>query len=186
MPVQDTLSDAEEQMKKAVEFLKSELRAVRTGRASAGLVEHIKVDYYGTATELRQLAGITVPDPLLIVIKPYDPSSTQAIAKAIQTSDLGVAPQSDGKTVRLAVPPLSQERRDALAHQVKSMGEQCKISLRSIRREAIKDIDQEKKDKVFGEDEADRGHREATELVHENEKKVDETVEAKINEIEEV
>ncbi|MDP6380807.1 MAG: ribosome recycling factor [Phycisphaerae bacterium] len=173
-------------MEKVDDFLKGELHTVRTGRASMGLVEHIRVDYYGTLTDLRQLAGITVPEPLMIVIKPYDPGSVAAIVKAIQTSDIGLQPQSDGKLVRIAVPPLSQERRDALVHQVKSMGEQCKISLRNIRREVIKEIDQEKKDKVFGEDDASHGHDLATNLVHQYEGKADALVKAKTDEIMEV
>ncbi|MDK1031044.1 MAG: ribosome recycling factor [Planctomycetia bacterium] len=186
MPIDDIMLEAEDRMEKAVEFLKSELRTVRTGRASAGLVEHLKVDYYGTPTELRQLAGMTVPEPLLIVVKPYDPGAVQAIIKAIQASDVGLVPQSDGKLIRLTVPPLSQERRNSLVHQVRNMAEQSKVILRSVRREAIKQIDQEKKDKVFGEDDAVQGHDGATKLVHENEHKIDELVKAKTAEILEV
>jgi ribosome recycling factor len=184
--VDDTLLEAEDKMQKAVEHLRHHLRTVRTGRASAGLVEHLKVDYYGSPTELRQLASITVPDPLMLVIKPYDPGSLNDIAKGIQASDLGVTPAVDGKVIRLQIPALSEERRQQLVTQVKEQGEETKIALRNIRRDAIKQIDAEEKQKNVGEDDARKARDDATELVHTYEKQVDDAVSHKTEEIMEV
>ena len=186
MPVDDILLEAEDKMQKAAEHLKHNLRTVRTGRASAGLVEHLKVDYYGSPTELRQLASITVPDPLMLVIKPYDPGSVNDIAKSIQASDLGITPAVDGKIIRLAIPALSEERRQQLVQQVKEQGEETKIALRNVRRDAIKYIDAEEKDKNIGEDDAHKARDHATELVHTYEKQVDDAVKHKTDEIMEV
>ncbi len=186
MPVDNILREAEDKMKKATEHLRQQLRTVRTGRASAGLVEHLKVDYYGTATELRQLATITVPDPLMLIIKPFDPGSVGDIAKSIQASDLGVTPSVEGKVIRLAVPPLSEERRKQLVHQVKEMTEEAKIALRNIRRDAIHHIDAEEKQKQLGEDDARTSRDDATDLVHKYEKQVGDVLDHKTAEIMEV
>ena len=186
MPADDILLETEEKMGKAVEHLKAQLRTVRTGRASAGLVEHLKVDYYGSPTELRQLATIAVPAPLLIVIKPYDPGSVGEISKAIQASDLGITPAVEGKMIRLAIPPLSEERRKQFVHQVKEMTEETKIALRNLRRDAIKHVDGEEKAKTMSEDEVRKAHDDATALVHEYEKQVDEVLKHKTAEIMEV
>ncbi|MCX5674188.1 MAG: ribosome recycling factor, partial [Planctomycetota bacterium] len=140
MPADDILLEAEDKMDKAVEHLRQQFRTVRTGRASAGLVEHLRVNYYGSPTELRQLASITVPDPLMIVIKPYDPGSVGDISKGIQASDLGITPMIEGKIIRLAIPPLSEERRKQLSHQIKEMAEETKVALRNVRRDAIKHV----------------------------------------------
>jgi len=186
VPVDDILLEAEDKMQKGAEHLRHNLRTVRTGRASAGLVEHLKVDYYGSPTELRQLASITVPDPLMLVIKPYDPGSVNDIAKSIQASDLGITPAVDGKIIRLAIPALSEERRQQLVQQVKEQGEETKIALRNVRRDAIKHIDAEEKDKNIGEDDAHKARDHATELVHTYEKQVDDAVKHKTDEIMEV
>lgn len=183
MAVDDYLLEAEERMAKAADHLKSEFRTVRTGRASAGLVENLKVDYYGAPTDLRQMATISCPEPLLIAIKPYDPSSIQTIVKAIQASDIGITPSTDGKLVRLSVPPLSAERRTQLVHQLKDMAEQTRVALRNTRRDCIKAIDAEEKAKKIGEDDAKGGHDEATDLVHKYEKLVDGALEAKTKEV---
>ena len=186
MPVDDILLEAEDKMQKAAEHLRHNLRTVRTGRASAGLVEHLKVDYYGSPTELRQLASVTVPDPLMLVVKPYDPGSVGDISKAIQASDLGITPAVDGKVIRLQIPALSEERRQQLVTQVKEQGEETKIALRNIRRDAIKHIDAEEKDKSVGEDDARKARDDATELVHTYEKQVDDAVQHKTDEVMEV
>jgi len=186
VPADDILLEAEDKMEKAVEHLKAQFRTVRTGRASAGLVEHLKVDYYGAPTELRQLATITVPDPLMILIKPYDPGSLAGIAKGIQASDLGITPLVDGKAIRLAIPPLSEERRKQLVHQVKEMSEEAKVALRNVRRDAIKHTDAEEKAKTMSEDDARKARDDATELVHNYEKQVDEVLKHKTAEIMEV
>lgn len=186
MPAEDYLRQAEQRMQKAVEHMRNEFRTVRTGRASAGLVEHIKIDYYGTPTELRQLATITCPDPLMIVVKPYDPGSLQAIVKGLQVSDIGITPQSDGKVVRLQVPELSEERRKQLVHQLKELAEETRIKLRNIRRDVNKELDAAQKDKELSEDESKRGHDLATELVHTYEQQIDEALKTKTEEIMEV
>ena len=186
MAADDILLEAEDKMGKAVEHLKAQFRTVRTGRASAGLVEHIRVDYYGSPTELRQLATIAVPDPLMILIKPYDPGSVADIAKGIQASDLGIMPIVDGKTIRLAIPPLSEDRRKQLVHQVKELSEETKVALRNIRRDAIKHVDAEEKAKTLSEDEARKAHEDATQLVHSHEKQADELLKHKTAEIMEV
>lgn len=183
MPADDILLEAEDKMDKAVEHLKQQFRTVRTGRASAGLVEHLRVEYYGAPTELRQLATITVPDPLMIVIKPYDPGSVGDISKGIQASDLGITPIVEGKVIRLNIPPLSEDRRKQLGHQVKEMAEATKVSMRNVRRDAIKQIDADEKAKVLSEDEARKAHEDATELVHTHEKQIDEVLAHKTAEI---
>ena len=157
--------------------------SVRTGRASAAIVENVKVDYYGTLTPLRDIAQIGTPDPRLVVIKPFDPSSIKDIIKAIQTSDIGITPQSDAKLVRLAVPPLSTERRTQLSHHVKSLAEETKIAIRNVRRDANKTVETEEKDSVITEDDAYRAKEEILELTHKYEKSVDDHVEKKVAEI---
>jgi ribosome recycling factor len=186
VPVDDILLEAEDKMQKAVEHLKAQFRTVRTGRASAGLVEHLRVDYYGSPTELRQLATITVPDPLMILIKPYDPGSVGDIAKGIQASDLGITPAVDGKVIRLTIPPLSEERRKQLVHQLKEMAEETKVAMRNVRRDAIRQVDTEEKGKILSEDDARSARDDATDLVHDNEKQVDEALKHKTAEVMEV
>lgn len=186
MPIDEIEFEAEEHMSNAVEFEKSELRGIRTGRASTAVVDHIKVPYYGTPTELRQMAATSAPEANLIVIKPFDPGSIKEIEKAIQASDLGITPSSDGRVVRLAVPPLSGERRKQLAQQVKKLAEQTKVTIRSARRDANKKIDQEQKAGDVPEDDADRAKDTIQELTKQYENKADAALEAKIKEIEEI
>jgi ribosome recycling factor len=186
VPVDDILMEAEDKMDKAVERLRQQYRTVRTGRASAGLVDHLRIEYYGSPTELRALATITVPDPLMIVIKPFDPGSVSDIVKGIQSSDLGITPVVEGKVVRLSIPPLSEERRKQIVHQIKEIAEETKVSLRNIRRDAIKQADAEEKAKTMSEDEARKVHEDVTELVHAHEKQIDEVLSHKTDEIMEV
>jgi ribosome recycling factor len=183
MPVDDILFDAEERMEKAIEVFTRELRTIRTGRASASLVEHIKVDYYGAQTQLRDIAQIGTPDPRLIVIKPFDPSSIKDIVKAIQSSELGITPQTDAKLVRLAVPPLSTERRQQLSHHVKQLAEETKVAVRNVRRDANKQVETEEKDSFVTEDEAFKTKEEIQELTRKYEATVDDHVKKKVEEI---
>lgn len=185
MDIDTILLECEEKMDKAVEYLTNELRGVRTGRASPALVEYIKVDYYGSMTDLRQLANISVPEPTQLLIKPYDASSVQAVAKGVQAAGLGLNPVVEGKSVRLSLPPLSGERRQQLAQSVKQMGEQAKIAIRNVRRDANKHIDQIEKDKSAGvtEDEAKAAKEEVQELTKAHETKIDHLLEAKRKEI---
>jgi len=183
MPVDDILLDAEERMEKAVEVFARELRSVRTGRASSAIVENVKVEYYGTLTPLRDIAQIGTPDPRLVVIKPYDASSIKDIVKAIQASDVGITPQADAKLIRLAVPPLSTERRTQLSHHVKDLAEETKVAIRNVRRDANKVAETEEKDSVITEDDSYRAKEQILELTHKYEKDVDEHVEKKVQEI---
>ena len=155
----------------------------KCGRASAGLVDHIRVEYYGTVTPLRDMAQIGTPDPRLIVIKPYDAGSIKDIIKAIQSSDIGITPSSDSKVVRLTVPPLSTERRTQLSHHVKSLAEEAKIAVRNVRRDANKALETEEKDSIVTEDEAFKAKEDVLELTHKYEKQIDEHVSKKIEEI---
>jgi ribosome recycling factor len=170
-------------MKKAIDALQHDLKSVRTGRASSGLVESIKVDYYGTATPLKQMATLATPQADIIVIKPFDPTSVKEIEKAIKNSDLSIAPIVDGKLIRLNVPPLSEERRKQLAQQAKQMGEQTKVSIRNIRRDANKQLEKQQKDKLITEDELQVGKKQIDEITKEYSDKVDEVVENKSDEI---
>src|SRR5580698_5580444 len=138
MPLDDILLDCEDHMDKAVEHLRNELRAVRTGRATPALVEHLKVDYYGSATDLRSIASISVPEATQLLIKPFSPQDIKAIEKAISDSKIGLTPHSDGRQIRLVMPPLSQERRLQLAGQCKGFAETSKIAIRNARRDANK------------------------------------------------
>jgi ribosome recycling factor len=185
MTLDDILLEAEEKMDAAVEHLRRELRSIRTGRASVGLVDHIRVDYYGTPTELRQLAGISTPDATLIVIKPYDLSSIKDIERAIFASDLGITPSTDGKLIRLAVPPLSTERRQQITTQLKKISEQTRVVVRNARRDANKEIERQEKESLLSEDQAKRGKEEVQKLTGLYEQKITEVLEAKTKEVQE-
>jgi len=186
MPVDEILFNAEDTMSGAVEYLKSELRGLRTGRASTALVEHIKVSYFGAMTDLRQLAGLSTPEANLIVVKPFDPTSIKEISSAIQSSGLGITPQSDGRVIRLVVPALSGERRKQLSSQVRQYGEQAKLVIRNARRDANKAVDTEEKEGTLPEDDAEKSREQIQELTKDYEKKVEDAMAAKIKEIEEV
>jgi ribosome recycling factor len=175
-------------MKKAVEFFKQEARGIRTGRAHPGLVEHLKLEIssYGSTMELRELATISVPEPTTLLIKPFDPGTLKDIEKGIQTSAIGFTPQSDGKVLRLPVPPLSGERRQELIAQVKRMTEQQKVAVRNARRDANKAIDAEEKAKTISEDEAKDAKDRVQKLTANHEKELDEVLKAKQKEIEEI
>jgi ribosome recycling factor len=187
MPTDEIELQCEEQMEKAVAFLNDELRSIRTGRASPGLVEHMKIDVssYGSTMDLRELASISVPENNMIIIKPYDPGTLKDIERSIQSSDLGIAPASDGKVIRLPIPPLSGERRKQLVNQIRKLGENQKIALRNIRRDANKKADTEQKDKIITEDEAEKCKENIQEQTKQYEQKVDQLVENKAKEIEE-
>lgn len=188
MDLDEVLLTAEESMDKAVEYLKQEVRGVRTGRASTALVEYVKVDYYGSQSDLRQLAIISVPEPTQLLIKPFDPSTTGEIAKAIEKSGLGLNPMVEGKQVRLSLPALSGERRNQLINSVKQMGEQAKVAVRNSRRDANKHIDAASKDKSLSlsEDDVERAKEDIQELLKKYEAQVDQLVDQKTKEIQEI
>ncbi|MBN1436051.1 MAG: ribosome recycling factor [Sedimentisphaerales bacterium] len=186
MDVEEISFEAEEKMEKAVEFLRAEFRGIRTGRASTSLVEHIKVDYYGSTAPLKQVANLSTPEANLIVIKPFDASSLKDIEKAIIASSLGVTPSNDGRIVRLLLPPLSGERRTMLAQQIKQMAEQGRVSIRNSRRDANKQLDQAEKNKTISEDERDEAKKDMDELTKKYVAKIDEVLQAKTDEIMEI
>lgn len=183
MPTKKIVSESEARMKKAVEFLQDELKTVRTGRASTGLVENVKVDYYGTPTPLRQLAALATPQADMIVIKPFDPAASKDIEKAIKSSDLSLAPIVDGKLIRLNIPPLSGERRQQLVQQARQMGEQAKISIRNIRRETNKQLEKQQNDKLITEDDLQTGKKQIDDVTKEYTDKVDSIIKSKSDEI---
>jgi len=183
MPTKQIVSDSESKMKKAVDFLQEELKGVRTGRASTGLVENLKVEYYGTTTPLKQLATLATPQVDMIVIKPFDPTSLKDIEKAIMASDLSIAPIMDGKLIRLSIPPLSEERRKQLVHQAKQMGEQVKVSIRNIRRDTNKQLEKQQKDKIITEDDLEKGKKQIDDVTKEYVDKVDVVIKHKSDEI---
>ncbi len=183
MPVKEVVSESKQKMSKVVEFLHEELKAVRTGRASTGLVENIKVEYYGTPTPLRTIASLSAPHVDTIVIKPFDPASVKNIENAIKNSDLSIAPIVDGKMIRLNVPPLSGERRRQLVQQAKQMGEQTKVGVRNLRRDANKQLEKEEKEKLITEDDLQSGKKQIDDITKEYSDKIDSAVKAKSEEI---
>ncbi len=185
MDLDEVLLDCDDKMEKAAEYFEGELRGVRTGRATPALVEYVKVDYYGSMTDLRQLANISVPEPTQLLIKPHDPSSVDAICKAIQAAGLGLNPNPEGKAIRLNLPPLSGERRQQLANSVKQMAEQAKIAIRNVRRDANKHLDQLQKDKDAGvtEDEAKSAKDDVQDFLKKYESKVETQMAAKQKEV---
>lgn len=164
MSVEDVMLDAEERMEKAVGVLKNALSGIRTGRATPGLVDSVRVEVYGSQTPLKQLASIGAPEPSQLVIRPYDASTIKEIEKAIVASDLGFNPQNDGKIIRINIPPLSTEVRKKLVARIKELAEESKIAIRSIRRDANKTIETAEKDKEIGEDDSTRLKDEVQEL----------------------
>lgn len=183
MPVDDILLECEEHMEKAVEHLKHELRGIRTGRASPALVEYMKVEYYGTPTDLKAIASINVPEPTQLLIKPFSPGDIKAIEKAINDSKIGLTPHSDGRQIRLQLPALSQERRLQLVGQCKKLVEESKIAIRNARRDANKVAETEEKGSVLTEDEAKSCKEQIQELTKSYEAKLEEIIENKQKEI---
>ncbi len=179
MDQDEILLDAEERMEKASQVLQGQLQGLRTGRATPGLVDSIRVDYYGSPTPLKQVANISVPEPQQIVIRPFDASVLSNIVKAIQASDVGLAPNSDGRLIRLNIPPLSRERRQQLVSRVKELAEEARISIRNIRRDANKHADQAEKDKTLSEDLRDQTKDEIQNYTKKFETKVNEMAAAK-------
>lgn len=180
---QAILKSAEERMKKAIDVLKKELAALRAGRATPALLDRVTVDYYGTPTPVNQLATITAPEPRLLVIQPWDKSTLGEIEKAIQKSDLGLTPMNDGNVIRIAIPPLTEERRAELAKVVKKHGEEAKVAIRNIRRDANDELKALEKDGQISEDEL-RRHQEAVQkLTDKYTAEVEALVEAKEKEI---
>ena len=183
MPTQAVISETKTKMQKAIQVLQDELKAFRGGRATPALVEHVRVDYYGSPTPLKSLATISAPEADMLVIKPFDPASVKDIEKAIKSSDLSIAPIVEGKFIRMNIPPLSEERRKQLVQQAKHTGEQTKVSIRNIRRDANKTLEKQEKDKQITEDDLDQGKKQIDEITRGFTDKVDATVAHKADEI---
>jgi ribosome recycling factor len=181
--VQEQLQDAKTRMHKAVEALKHELATVRTGRASPGLVDHLRVDYYGTPTPLNQLATITAPDAKLIVIQPYDRGSLGAVEKAILKSDLGLTPNNDGTVVRLNIPPLTEERRRELAKHVRKRVEEARVAVRNVRRDCHEQMRGLEHAHDISQDDLHRSETELQKLTDEQVEEVDRIGEEKEQEV---
>ncbi|AFV03112.1 Ribosome recycling factor [Dehalobacter sp. UNSWDHB] len=180
------LNDAEEKMHKTEEVLKKDLASVRAGRANPAVLDKVSVDYYGTPTPINQLANVSVPDPRMITIQPWDKSSIKDIEKAILKSDLGLMPSNDGMVIRLNIPQLTAERRAEIVKTVKKKAEDAKVAVRNIRRELIDEIKQLEKDKTVSEDDSKKGQEKAQKLTDKTVKDIDEILEKKEKEIMEV
>jgi len=183
MPIDDIMMDCEMQMEKAIEHVQHELKGIRTGRASPALVEHLQVDYFGSPTALKSIAAIQVPEATQLLIKPFSPGDIKAIEKAISDSKIGLTPHSDGRSIRLTLPPLSQERRLQLVGQCKGFTEHAKISIRNARRDANKLVESEEKGKLMNEDDAEKAKEKIQELTKTYEGKIDSLIEAKQKEV---
>ena len=180
------IEETREKMSKAVDHVRAEFSAVRTGRASPALVEQLTVDYYGTPTPLRQIAGFTVPDAMLLVVSPYDKSSLGAIEKAIQSSDLGINPSNDGTVIRLAFPPLTEERRKELVKVVRHKAEEGRVAIRNLRRASRHELETLEKDGTISSDELDRVEKEIEKITHQQVAAVDQILSHKEKELLEV
>jgi ribosome recycling factor len=184
----EILLETEEHMTKALDYLRKELKGMRTGRASTALVEFIKVDYYGEMQDLKNIAAISVPEATQLLVKPFDPGAMQAIKKAIESSGLGLNPMAEGKQFRLNLPPLSGDRRKQLASHCKKIGEETKVALRNARRDGNKHAEALEKNPTahVPEDEIKTLKEEIQELLKKYEKEADDLVAKKVREIEEV
>ena len=180
---QELLRETEKRMHSALEALKSDLRTIRTGRASPALLERVMVDYYGQATPLNQLAVISAPEPSLLVVRPYDPESVEEIERAILKSDVGLTPSNDGKIIRLPIPRLTEERREEFAKMVRQRVEEGKVALRNIRRSALEDLREFEKEKLVSEDDFYRAKDKLQDLIDRYTEKMEETSARKQREI---
>ena len=184
--IADVKSNASAGMTKALESFKRDLSKVRTGRASLSLLDDVKVDYYGIPTPLNQVGSLAVPEPRLITIQPWEKNLIGEIEKAILKSDLGLNPNSDGQVIRLAFPPLTEERRKEMVKMVKRMGEDAKVGIRNVRREANDTLKKHEKDKVITEDELKRGEKEIQDVTDEYVSRVDKVIEEKQKDLMEI
>jgi ribosome recycling factor len=183
MSVEEILLDAEERMEKALVKLKQDLAGIRTGRANPGMVDSLRVEAYGSPVPIKQIASVSAPEPQQLVIRPFDPGTIKDIEKGIIASDLGLAPQSDGKVIRLNIPPLSGEVRRKMVARTKELSEETKVAVRNIRRDANKQADEEQKAKSLTEDERDQTKEDVQALVKKFEDKANDLAKAKESEV---
>ena len=177
------IKNYDEKLLKTIEVVKANFASVRVGRANAGVLDRITVEYYGTPTPLNQVAAVSSPDPRTLVIQPWDGSLLKAIEKAIQTSDLGINPQNDGRVLRLAFPQLTEERRKELTKQVKKYGEEGKVAVRNIRRDAMDEIKKKTKKSEITEDDQKNLEKELQDLTDKRCKEIDELTAKKDKEL---
>lgn len=163
----DVYAEAKTRMKGAIQALEEDLAGIRTGRANPALIEKMQVEYYGVLTPLQQLASIGVPEPRQLLIRPFDPATVKNIERAILASDLGLTPNSDGKSVRLNLPPLTEERRRELVRIVKNRVEEARVAVRNVRRDSIKDLREFESEKMISEDDLKRGEEELQKITDE-------------------
>jgi ribosome recycling factor len=179
MSADEILLDTEERMEKAISVLKHSLTGIRTGRANPGLVDSLRVEVYGSAVPIKQLASVGAPEATQIVIRPYDPGTLKDIEKAVVSSGLGLNPQNDGRLIRINIPPLSAEVRRKMVTRVKELAEEAKVAIRNVRRDGNKAADQAEKDKELSEDERDNTKEQIQDLTKQYEEKVVELAKAK-------
>ena len=184
--VQELVQDATRRMDSAIEHTRNEFNTIRTGRASAALLDRINVDYYGTATPLKQLATINVPEPRMLTIQPFDPSSMKTIEKAIQESDLGLTPSNDGKIIRLPIPQLTEERRKELVKVVRQLAEEGRVAVRNVRRDVMHDLKELVRDGDVGDDEERRAEERLQKMTDEHVERIADLLKRKEEEIMEV
>jgi ribosome recycling factor len=179
----DVLLEAADKMDKSLDFLHGELSGLRTGKASPGMVEHITVDYYGSPTRLREIANLATPEPRLLVINPYDPSSIAAIEKAILAANIGITPVNDGRVIRVPVPELSEERRKEMVKVARRMGEEARVAVRNVRREANEAVKALQRDSRITEDLRESGLADIQKMTDEAIAKIDEALASKETEV---
>lgn len=184
--IKETLKEAEDRMKGAIQALEEDLAGIRTGRATPVLVERLHVEYYGAPTPLIQLASISIPDPRTIMIRPFESSMIKGIERAILASELGLTPNNDGKVIRLNLPPLTEERRRELVKVVNSRLEEARVAARNVRRDVIRDMREYQKEKLISEDELKAGEESLQKLIDEIVKQIDHVGSRKEKEIMEV
>jgi ribosome recycling factor len=182
----DALKDAQERMTASIQALEDDLAKIRTGRASPALIEKLPVDYYGQPTPLMQLANISVPEPRLLLIRPYDQTSLKNIERAILTSDLGLTPNNDGQAIRLSIPALTEERRRELVRVVHNRVEEARISVRNVRRDGIKDMREFEQEKIISKDDLKRGEDQMQKLIDDIIEKINQISDRKEKEVMEV
>ncbi|MDQ6694996.1 MAG: ribosome recycling factor [Chloroflexota bacterium] len=183
---EDVIKDAEDRLKKAIEALRRDLQTIRTGRATPALVDRVFVEYYGAPTPLNQLATVNAPEPRLLLIKPYDKSSIGLIEKALQKSDMGFNPSSDGQVIRIPIPALTEDRRRDMVKIAKSKVEEGRISIRNVRRDALHDLKEMESEKMISEDDLKRASEKIEDLMHKYVREAEQIGDAKEIEVMEV
>ena len=184
--IEDFLADAGRRMDKSIESTRTEFNSIRTGRASAALLDRVTIDYYGTPTPLKNMATINAPEPRMLTVQPFDPSAVKAVERAIQESDLGLTPSNDGKVIRLPIPQLTEERRKELVKLVRKYGEDGKIAIRNVRRDVMKHLEELVKNGEVGDDEERRAEGQVQKLTDEHTKTIDDLLRHKESDIMEV